>query len=53
MLAERDTTARAIIRATVASFDPDAYLGSAGLTDGDLAAIRARLLDPETASSGG
>jgi hypothetical protein len=53
MLAERDTTARAVIRATVASFDPDTYLRSAGLTDGDLSAIRARLLDQETASSGG
>jgi protein-tyrosine phosphatase len=46
MLAERNTTAHATIRATVAALDPVAYLRSAGLAESDLAAVRERLLGP-------
>lgn len=45
LLAERNTTARAAILATLESFDAAAYLRSAGLSGADLAALRARLLD--------
>jgi hypothetical protein len=46
LLAQRNTTAREVIHATVASFDAEAYLRSAGLAEADLAAVRARLLAP-------
>lgn len=45
-LARSGTSARDIIIATLASLDVDAYLRSAGLGDGDLAALRSRLLTP-------
>jgi hypothetical protein len=44
LLARRHTTTRAVILATLDSFDADAYLRAAGLGDDDLAAIRARLV---------
>lgn len=47
VLAREDTSARAAILATLASLDVDAYLRTGGLSDGDLAAVRARLLAPE------
>jgi protein tyrosine/serine phosphatase len=47
LLARENTSARAAILATLASLDADAYLRTGGLTDGDLAAVRARLLGPE------
>ena len=43
-LRRANTSARALILATLASLDVDAYLRTGGLGDDDLAAIRARLL---------
>jgi protein-tyrosine phosphatase len=45
-LARRNTTARAVILATLGSFDVEAHLRAGGLRDDDLAAVRARLLGP-------
>src|SRR5262245_27793061 len=44
ILAYQNTSARALILATLASLDADAYLHSGGLSDADLAAVRTRLL---------
>jgi hypothetical protein len=44
ILTRENTSARALILATLASLDPDAYLRSGGLSDAELAAVRARLL---------
>ncbi len=46
LLAHRHTTTRAVILATLNSFDAGAYLRAAGLNDEDLAAVRARLVGP-------
>jgi len=43
-LAEHGTTARESLTATVEALDAEAYLRSGGLTDADIAAVRARLL---------
>jgi protein-tyrosine phosphatase len=43
-LADRGTTARQIIAATLAELDVEARLRAAGITDGDLDALRTRLL---------
>jgi hypothetical protein len=53
ILARENTTARAAIGATLASLDIDAALRSGGLSDADLAAVRARLVEPSAASSAG
>jgi protein-tyrosine phosphatase len=45
-LAEAGTTAEAAILATLAALDSAAYLRGAGVSDADLAALRARLLAP-------
>ena len=45
-LAERGTSARAVIAELLASIDVEATLGAAGLGSGDLAALRARFVDP-------
>jgi protein-tyrosine phosphatase len=44
-LRRANTSARALILATLASLDVDAYLRAGGLGDDDLSAIRARLLE--------
>jgi protein-tyrosine phosphatase len=44
-LGRANTSARALILATLASLDVDAYLRAGGLGDDDLSAIRARLLE--------
>ena len=44
-LGRADTSARALILATLASLDVDAYLCAGGLGDDDLSAIRTRLLE--------
>jgi protein-tyrosine phosphatase len=49
ILVRKATSARDCIRATLSTLDIDAYLRSAGLRDDDLAAVRARLLDPDAA----
>jgi protein-tyrosine phosphatase len=43
-LIREGTSAREVIISTLASLDVDAYVRAAGLRDGDLAALRARLL---------
>jgi protein-tyrosine phosphatase len=43
-LEREGTTARELILTTLASLDVEGYLRSAGLGDGDLAAVRERLL---------
>ena len=45
-LARRNTSARAVILATLASIDVEASLRTGGLSDEELAAVRARLLGP-------
>jgi protein-tyrosine phosphatase len=45
-LARGGTSVREVIIDTLVSLDIDAYLRAAGLGDGDLAALRARLLSP-------
>ncbi len=47
-LVRTGTSARDVIISTLASLDVDGYLRAAGLGDGDLAALRARLLSPGT-----
>lgn len=47
-LARTGTSVRDVIISTLESLDVDAYLRAAGLGDGDLAALRARLLSPAT-----
>jgi len=44
-LRRANTSARALILATLASLDADAYLRAGGLGDDDLGAVRARLLE--------
>jgi protein-tyrosine phosphatase len=44
-LRRANTSARALIFATLASLDVDAYLGAGGLGNDDLSAIRAQLLE--------
>ena len=46
VLAREQTSARAVIRDTLASLDVDACLRAGGLSDDDRATIRARLLAP-------
>jgi protein-tyrosine phosphatase len=48
-LAREGTSARDLILALLGSLDAEEYLRSAGLSDGELAAVRSRLLGPETA----
>ncbi len=43
-LAERGTTAAELVVATLAQLDVTAYLRTAGVTDGDVAALRDRLV---------
>ncbi|MGH3901499.1 MAG: tyrosine-protein phosphatase [Pseudonocardiaceae bacterium] len=45
-LAGTGTSLREVIIATLASLDAETYLRAAGLGDGDLTALRSRLLDP-------
>ncbi|MGP4017286.1 tyrosine-protein phosphatase [Saccharopolyspora sp. 5N708] len=45
-LAEHGTTAHEVLHATLDSFDAEEHLRSGGCTDGDLAALRGRLLTP-------
>ena len=45
-LVRRDTTARAVVMATLAAVDVEAVLRAAGLTDRRLGAVRDRLLEP-------
>jgi protein-tyrosine phosphatase len=45
-LAERGTSAGEIIKTTLSSLDIESQLRAGGLTDGDLAALRERLLTP-------
>jgi protein-tyrosine phosphatase len=52
LLARQNTSIRASILASLDSLDAEAYLRDAGLTDQDLAAVRARLLGPPAARSG-
>ena len=47
ILARRQTTARALLLELLTSLDAEASLRSAGLGDGEIAAVRARLLEPE------
>jgi hypothetical protein len=47
LLARRNTTARAVIRDTLAGFDVPGSLRAAGLTDADVDALRARLVTPD------
>jgi protein-tyrosine phosphatase len=47
-LARGGTSVREVIIDTLATLDVDAYLRAAGLGDGDLVALRARLLSPTT-----
>ncbi len=49
ILVRKATSARDSIRATLSTFDVDAYLRSAGLGNDDLTAVRARLLDSDAA----
>jgi hypothetical protein len=51
ILRRKNTTARALLLDLLASLDADASLRSAGLTAVDLAAVRARLLEPVAAPS--
>jgi protein-tyrosine phosphatase len=44
-LTSKGTSARAVIRATLASLDVEAHLGAAGVTGEEIAAVRARLLE--------
>lgn len=46
ILARRQTSARQLLLALLATFDAAAYLRAAGLRDAELAALRARLLGP-------
>jgi protein-tyrosine phosphatase len=45
-LARRNTTARAVLLATLEAVDVEAYLRAGGLRDDQVAAVRARLLEP-------
>lgn len=47
ILAEHNTSARELILATLDSLDVEAYLRKGGLTDDDLVAVRARLVDDD------
>jgi protein-tyrosine phosphatase len=49
LLANEHTTTPEVITATLDWLDIDAYLCEGGLSQGDLAAVRARLLDPSSA----
>jgi protein tyrosine/serine phosphatase len=49
VLAARNTTTRQVIAATLDWLDVDAYLREGGLSQEDLAALRARLLEPPSA----
>ncbi len=53
LLARADTTARTLLLDIVASLDVDAYLRSAGLGEGDLSAVRTRLVGPDGGTTGG
>ncbi len=46
LLANEGTTTRDVILATLADFDAERYVQDAGLSEVDLAALRARLLEP-------
>ena len=46
ILARKNTTARALLLDILASLDADAYLHAAGVGAANLAAVRARLLEP-------
>jgi protein-tyrosine phosphatase len=46
ILARRRTTARALVRELLESLDAESYLRAAGVSAGDLAAVRERLLGP-------
>jgi hypothetical protein len=48
-LAERGTSAAEVITTTLSSLDVEGQLRAGGLTDGDLAALRERLLAPAPA----
>jgi hypothetical protein len=49
ILVRKRTSARALLLGILASLDVEAYLRSGGLTDDDLRAVRARLVDPAAA----
>jgi Tyrosine phosphatase family len=46
-LARRNTTARAVLLATLEAVDVEAYLRAGGLRDDQVAAVRARLLEQD------
>jgi protein-tyrosine phosphatase len=52
-LADRSTTASDLIIDTLTSLDIEAHMRAGGLTDGDLSALRARLLTPAISANGG
>ena len=47
ILRRKDTSARTVLLEILASLDAEAYLRSGGLGEGEIAALRARLLGPE------
>ncbi len=50
LLVREHTSAREVIRATLAEYNTDAYLKAGGLSQTDLVAVRARLLEPTARS---